>query len=64
MDTSGMATKADLGPQLNGVVWVLLGFSGLFLALRLYCKLLKSRGFWWDDHMLVASWVRACLTVV
>lgn len=57
METSTMATMEDLGPQLNAVVWLLLGFSGLFLALRLNCKFLKNRGFWWDDHVLVASWV-------
>lgn len=58
MDTSNMAGAQDLGPKLNAVVWILLGSSGIFLALRLYCKFLKNRGFWWDDHVLVASWVR------
>jgi hypothetical protein len=56
-----MASTEDLGPELNAVLWILLGISGLFLALRLYCKFLKNRGFWWDDHLLVAAWVRPCL---
>ncbi|KAB5585117.1 hypothetical protein GE09DRAFT_15318 [Coniochaeta sp. 2T2.1] len=59
-----MADIEDLGPQLNVVVWMLLGSSGLFLALRLYCKFLKNRGFWWDDHLLVASWLALALDVV
>ncbi|KAH8904155.1 hypothetical protein BR93DRAFT_946918 [Coniochaeta sp. PMI_546] len=59
-----METMEDLGPQLNAVVWLLLGFSGLFLALRLYCKFLKNRGFWWDDHVLVASWLAFVVDVI
>ncbi|OIW25567.1 hypothetical protein CONLIGDRAFT_581876 [Coniochaeta ligniaria NRRL 30616] len=59
-----METTEDLGPQLNAVVWVLLGFSGLFLALRLYCKFLKKRGLWWDDHVLVASWLAFLVDVI
>lgn len=38
-------------------LWLLISLSGLFLALRLYCKFLKKRGLWWDDHVLVAAWV-------
>ncbi|KAK3312689.1 hypothetical protein B0H66DRAFT_643870 [Apodospora peruviana] len=36
--------------------WLLTSVSGLFLALRLYCKFLKKRGLWWDDHVLIAAW--------
>lgn len=58
--TFEMASTAqdNLGPQMRAVIWTLLGFSGLFLGLRLYCKCLKSRGLWWDDFVLVVSWVR------
>jgi hypothetical protein len=35
----------------------LIVLSALFLGLRLYCKVIRRRGFWWDDHVLVASWV-------
>lgn len=38
-------------------IWVLTSVSGVFLALRIYCKFLRKRGLWWDDHVLVASWV-------
>jgi hypothetical protein len=47
----------NLGPHMNIVVWVLVGLSGLFLGLRIYCKFMKSRGLWWDDYLLIASWV-------
>jgi hypothetical protein len=57
---SGPGTQAgndNLGPYLNRVVWSLAALSGLFLALRVYCKLLRRRQLWWDDHFLIASWV-------
>ncbi len=45
------------GPKLNGVIWMLTGVSGLFLAMRVYCKYLRHKGLWWDDIILVAAWV-------
>jgi hypothetical protein len=47
----------DLGQDINVSNWVLDGISGVFLCLRIYCKLLQRRRLWWDDHFLVASWV-------
>lgn len=47
----------DLGPQLNLIFWLLTGFAFLFLALRIYCKIRRGRRLWWDDHVLLASWV-------
>ncbi|KAH6843453.1 putative integral membrane protein [Chaetomium sp. MPI-CAGE-AT-0009] len=47
----------DLGPQLNTVFWLLTTLASFFLGLRLYCKFLRGRSLWWDDHFLIASWV-------
>jgi hypothetical protein len=47
----------DYGPQVNFVIWLLTALSAAFLALRVYCKFLRHRGLWWDDHVLIASWV-------
>lgn len=49
----------DLGPQLNTTIWFLVTISAFFLGLRLYCKVWRRRGLWWDDYFLVASWVRS-----
>jgi hypothetical protein len=54
---SGMDLTANLGPQLNGITWFLFGSATVFMTLRLYCKFLNGRGFWWDDYVLVLSWV-------
>ncbi len=48
------------GPYINSSIWVLQGLAGLFLALRVYCKFLRRRGFWWDDYLLIAGWVCTC----
>ncbi len=46
------------GSEANAVAWSLLVFAGGFLGLRIYCKLIGHRGLWWDDWLLIASWVR------
>lgn len=52
----------DLGPQLNLIFWLLTGLAFVFLVLRLYCKFHRGRKLWWDDHLLIASWVRPSVT--
>ncbi|KAK3346864.1 hypothetical protein B0T25DRAFT_613518 [Lasiosphaeria hispida] len=47
----------DYGPQVNFTIWFLTALSAAFLALRVYCKFLRHRGLWWDDHVLIGSWV-------
>jgi hypothetical protein len=52
----------DHGPVMVGATWFLCWFSGAFLALRLYAKISRRQGLWWDDHILIFSWVRCPLT--
>jgi hypothetical protein len=47
----------DHGPEIVGVTWLLCILSGIFLGLRLYAKLSRHKGLWWDDHILIVSWV-------
>jgi hypothetical protein len=47
----------DNGPVLAGVTWFLVVLSGLFLTLRLYAKLSRQQRLWWDDYILITSWV-------
>jgi hypothetical protein len=49
--------STDFGPQINFTLWLLTALSAAFLSLRVYCKFLRHRGLWWDDHLLIASWV-------
>jgi hypothetical protein len=50
-------SNVDYGPQLNVLVWMLTSVSGLFLLARLYLKTCQNRGLWWDDWILLASWI-------
>jgi len=43
--------------RLNTSIWVLLSMATAFLGLRVYCKFNGHRGLWWDDWVLIASWV-------
>ncbi len=49
------------GTYINSSIWVLQGLAGVFLALRVYCKFIRRRGFWWDDYLLIAGWVRTVM---
>ncbi|KAI0529801.1 hypothetical protein GGR58DRAFT_289769 [Xylaria digitata] len=45
------------GVVIIAVNWAVTALAGLFLSLRLYCKLTRSRGLWWDDYLLIVSFV-------
>lgn len=52
-----MGDIPDNGPVIVGVTWFLLLFCGAFLAVRLSAKVGRGEGFWWDDWILLFSWV-------
>jgi len=43
--------------RLNIAIWILNAASLVFVGLRVYCKSFRSRKLWWDDWILVLSWV-------
>lgn len=47
----------NAGPMLIAVIWALSAMALVFLSLRIYCKFLRHSGLWWDDYVLIASWV-------
>ncbi|KAL2192729.1 hypothetical protein P885DRAFT_47025 [Corynascus similis CBS 632.67] len=57
------AGDQNLGSYLNRVIWTLAALSGLFIGLRLYSKLLRRRHLWWDDYVLIASWVALVVSI-
>ncbi|CAI4212389.1 unnamed protein product [Parascedosporium putredinis] len=48
----------------NGSIWMLAGLSGFFFFLRLYCKITRHRGLWWDDYLMGASWVTIVISCI
>jgi len=54
----------NYGAQFNVAIWILTGAAALFIALRMYCKFVRNKKMWWDDYILIASFVsviRECL---
>lgn len=48
--------NTDYGSFVQVSMWSALAISALPLSMRLYCKIYK-RLLWWDDHLLLLSWV-------
>ncbi len=49
------------GPKLLASIWTLGFIATVFLGLRVYCRLLRRQHLWWDDGILIGSWVRYTL---
>ena len=45
---------------LNIGLWMLFAGATLFLALRVWIKVTRRHGLWWDDWILVVTWVNTC----
>ncbi|KAK4213408.1 hypothetical protein QBC37DRAFT_423055 [Rhypophila decipiens] len=52
----------DRGPAILVSHWILTAAATLFLGLRVYCKRSTSRQLWWDDWILIASWLTIIAT--
>lgn len=50
----------DQGRTVLVSIWILSILSLTFLVLRLFCKFKGRRGLWWDDYLMVLSWVSHC----
>ncbi|TGO60764.1 hypothetical protein BOTNAR_0140g00060 [Botryotinia narcissicola] len=42
--------------EVNAGIWSLFSGATVCLVLRLWCKL-RRQGLWWDDYILILSWV-------
>ncbi|KAK9415249.1 hypothetical protein SUNI508_02097 [Seiridium unicorne] len=62
MISSGQVVNPSLphdnfGPQVNVCVWVLSSMAAAWLILRVYYKFLRQKRLWWDNYILIASWL-------
>ncbi|ERT01090.1 hypothetical protein HMPREF1624_02329 [Sporothrix schenckii ATCC 58251] len=53
-DNAGLDNR---GPYIDASLWTLQAVAGIFLGLRIYCKVFRNRGLWFDDYFLLASWI-------
>jgi hypothetical protein len=47
----------DPSVQLNTGLWTLFAGTTVFLALRIWIKITRRHGLWYDDHILLVTWV-------
>ncbi|KAI0595800.1 hypothetical protein F4775DRAFT_594927 [Biscogniauxia sp. FL1348] len=45
----------ELGVNLG--IWITGSLATLFLSLRLYCRICRMTGAWYDDYVLFAAWL-------
>lgn len=43
--------------ELNAGLWSLFAGATIFLALRIWCKVTRRHGLWYDDYILLVTWV-------
>ncbi|KXJ86710.1 hypothetical protein Micbo1qcDRAFT_236774 [Microdochium bolleyi] len=48
--------------ELNAGLWSLFAAATLFLAVRLWIKISRRFGLWYDDYILVVSWIVLVVT--
>ncbi|KAH9909974.1 hypothetical protein F4778DRAFT_775883 [Xylariomycetidae sp. FL2044] len=56
-----MADFESTGPLMASAMWPITFFCALFLGLRLYIKIDFGSRWWWDDYVLLFSWI--CLLI-
>ncbi|KAK1777395.1 hypothetical protein QBC45DRAFT_188501 [Copromyces sp. CBS 386.78] len=44
------------GAALLAILWSVQTACTTFVGLRLYCKIVRGRSLWWDDHLLIVAW--------
>ncbi|KAF2020351.1 hypothetical protein BU24DRAFT_360763 [Aaosphaeria arxii CBS 175.79] len=47
----------DPSKELNAGLWTLFAGATVFLALRFWIKIRFRHGLWYDDHILLVSWI-------
>jgi hypothetical protein len=47
----------DPSLELNLGLWMLFAGATLLLLLRVWVKITRRHGLWWDDYILITSWV-------
>ncbi|KAJ1299624.1 hypothetical protein OPQ81_011974 [Rhizoctonia solani] len=56
-DDATDAKSGDLGSMILAVCWAMTAVAALFLGARLFTKVTTHKRLWWDDWLLVASFL-------
>ncbi|KAK4096768.1 hypothetical protein N658DRAFT_435379 [Parathielavia hyrcaniae] len=61
-DESAPDEVPNYAGRLLAAIWSLTIASAVFLTLRMYCRLTRNRALWWDDWLLIASWITVLIS--
>ncbi|KAH8898213.1 hypothetical protein GQ53DRAFT_817506 [Thozetella sp. PMI_491] len=64
MNTARAIDHDDVGPRVMVSTWLLTALATVFLGVRVWCKLKSRRLLWWDDYVLILSWVSLVVSVI
>lgn len=56
-DDDANVVYIDPAAQIYVGLWILFGGATVFLALRLWVKLTRRHGLWYDDYILLLAYV-------
>jgi hypothetical protein len=56
-DDEPVHTFVNPWPELNAGLWSLFAGATVFLALRVWVTITRRHGLWYDDYILIVSWV-------
>jgi hypothetical protein len=56
-NSNGSESIPNDAPLMNAAIWALTAVPAFFLGLRIYCKIWRRKPMWWDDYILIVSWV-------
>ncbi|KAI1503589.1 hypothetical protein F5X99DRAFT_374875 [Biscogniauxia marginata] len=48
--------------QVNAGIWSLFAGATVFLGVRLWCKVTRRNGLWYDDYILILAWANLLAT--
>jgi hypothetical protein len=56
------------GPDSKGLLVLIVAWGAQiiatpFIALRVYSRVKRGVQLWWDDHLIILSWVRRPLSI-
>ncbi|KAK6080682.1 hypothetical protein SCUP515_03283 [Seiridium cupressi] len=55
-DDDTVFTYVNPWSELNAGLWTLFAAATIFLGMRLWCKVIRRHGLWYDDYILLVSW--------
>ena len=54
------ADEESLAPKILATLWSLVAVSAVFISLKIFARVRRRVQLWWDDYVMLLSWVCLC----